>query len=321
MARPPRVTLTTLPEAQEAADECLKEGGTALDAALAAYFATAGATTWGLFAPVTILVAGHGTGVRAIDGRARQPGQGIDRPVRYNDEEAVPPFAWAAAPATAAAISLAASMFGSQTLTSLARIGARIARKHGAKARATQIERLGASKAWVMQDKSLLAEIAERVPRFEGALLQPADLAIEGAEVLACDPTEFMANQPVSRPPWHDPQGPVRARALHLASDRGTLAGVVSEAPVRFIPLFDGEVDLPGLAVPMLKGVPRLRPGSPLPMAAPLAVLFEKQRPVWMAGSQGPSIDQADLETLLVGQGLVDPAQRSNQMLAVRAIA
>lgn len=319
MARLQRAVLTNRPEAQEAAEECLKNGGSALDAALAAYFAVAAVTPWGLLAPVTILVAGSGVGVRAVDGRARQPGQGIERPVRYQDEASAPDFTRASAPGTAAAISLAASMFGRQTLVRLAHQGARLAKKQGARTRAAMIERLGSAKAWALQDRAFLAEVAERVPRFEGALLQPADLTAESVEVVACEPTAQLGGLPAALPPWHDPTATAPARALHLVSERGSLAGVISAAPTRSIALFDGELELPALAEPMLKSVPRLRPGTPLPMSAPLAALFDGARAIMLAGTSEDAFNEAELAGIVAQRGLFGLSLRAGQTLACLA--
>ncbi|MCU0656977.1 MAG: hypothetical protein MUF64_17495 [Polyangiaceae bacterium] len=289
MARGAREAITNHPIAQEAADECLKEGGSAVDAVLAAFFAIAGATPWGFLAPTTVLVAGSGFGVRAVDGRARQPGQGVERAVRYNDDDSVPLIARASASATPAAISAAASTFGRETLARLAPIGARIARKQGAKQRAQMLTRFGSAKAWVLQDRSLLAEVAERIPRFEGALLQPVDLAIEGVDVLPCETTS-LAGTSAALPPWHDPSAarppldptlPPPFRLLALASDRGSLAALLLDQP-------------------------------------PLAALLQGPRVTFLTATTDPTPNLDDLAALLAQRDTAPLALRSGATLAVR---
>src|SRR4051812_45359716 len=88
-------------DARRAAEERLADGGTAAEAALAGWFAIAGASTWGLFAPMTLAVAGGGGGIRFVDGRARQPGKGFDRPVRYPAGKEPPAVSRAAVPGSA----------------------------------------------------------------------------------------------------------------------------------------------------------------------------------------------------------------------------
>jgi gamma-glutamyltranspeptidase/glutathione hydrolase len=325
MARGPREAISNHPIAQDAADECLLAGGTAVDAVLAAYFALAGATPWGLLAPLTILVAGSGHGIRAVDGRARQPGLGIERPVRYDDDAAAPLLARASAPATAAAVSVASSMFGSESLPRLATLGARIARKQGARERAALITRFGSARAWVLQDRAFLAEVAERVPRFEGALLQPADLTIEGADVLPCQPSLTLAGVQAAFPPWYAPASspisPGSSPLLVLASERGNLAALFLHHPGRIIPLFEGEIELPALGQPVLRGVPRLKPGSPLPLAVPLAVLLEGARATHVVGATtGEQIHEEDVATLLTQEGQEGLTRRAGALLAARWI-
>src|SRR5690606_15897510 len=56
--------LSTHPEANEVASEVLKDGGTALGAALSGFFVAAGNEPGVLFAPLTVLVAEGGGGAR-----------------------------------------------------------------------------------------------------------------------------------------------------------------------------------------------------------------------------------------------------------------
>ncbi|MCS6900455.1 MAG: hypothetical protein RMJ98_12535 [Myxococcales bacterium] len=326
MIRVPREAISNHSAAQEAAEECLHSGGTAVDAVLAAYFALAGATPWGMLAPLTILVAGSGSGVRVIDGRARQPGLGIERPVRYTNEGAAPLLARAAAPTTAAAVSVASSRFGHESLPQLAALGARIARNQGAHQRAALISRFGDARALILQDRTFLAEVAEHVPRFEGALLQPADLAIKGADVLPCQPSCTLAGIQAAFPPWYDPSSTRTAapgarppfHLLVLASERGNLAALLLRQPEKVIPLFDGEVELPAVGQPALRGVPRLRPGTPLPLAAPMAVLWKGMRVTHMLGSigEGPILEE-EVTALLNSEGPSGLTLRAGTLLAV----
>ena len=61
------------PIAEEAALAQLSQGGSAVGAVLAGFFAAAGGYSGVLLSPLTVLVAGIGTGGRAFDGRLRQP--------------------------------------------------------------------------------------------------------------------------------------------------------------------------------------------------------------------------------------------------------
>ena len=322
MSRPGCVASSSLPVGREAAEACLAAGGTAIDAALAGYFAVAGAISWALLAPVSIVMAGSGTGTRFVDGRCRQPGKGIDKPVRYADESKVPPAVRAAVPGSISAITIGAAPFARETTVALASYGIQVALKEGATARAELIERVGQAKAWALLDRGFLAEMNERVPRFEGALLGQLDLEEVPAEVLAGQPA---ANGPFSmaRPPWAD--DPAMAgveegqRLFVLAADNwGGLAGLVIEGAKHAISLFGGEVDLPGLAVPLLKGVPRPKPGATLPMSAPIGILFDGELPVSIAVSTRRRLDLDHLDEALHEWG-TSQVSRAHDVVVVQA--
>lgn len=317
----PLIIATNHPEAREAAEACLRDGGAAVDAAIAAFFALAGVTPWGLLAPVSFVVAGSGAGVRFVDGRARQPGKGIERPVRFADPASVPTFARASVPGSLGAIATAAAMFGTQTLAALAAYGSKPAKKLGATERAALLVRVGAAKAWALQDRSFGAELAERVPRFEGALLGPDDLELGSVEVCPREPSLSIAGLQAVVAPW-DEQAPEHPRVIVLVAHRGMSAGLVVEHVPRSIPMFEGQIELPALAAPILKGVPRLKAGAPLPMRAPLAVLVQKERPVALVAATSGELDEAEVSSMLTppegGWGAEELVLRASRSLGVR---
>jgi hypothetical protein len=322
VSRPGCAASSSLPVGHDAAQACLDAGGTAIDAALAGYFAISGAISWALLAPVTVAMAGSGTGLRFVDGRCRQPGKGIDKPVRYADDSKVPPAVRAAVPGSISAITIGAAPFARETTVALASYGIQVALKEGATARAELIERVGQAKAWALLDRGFLAEMNERVPRFEGALLGELDLAEVPADVIAGQP---VAEGPFSmaKAPWAD--DPAMAgveegqRLFVLAADNwGGLAGVLIEGARHTVSLFGGEVDLPGLAVPLLKGVPRPKPGATLPMSAPLGILFDGELPVSIATSSRRRLDLEHLDEALHDWG-TSQVSRAHEIVVVQA--
>ena len=104
------------PIAEEAAIAQLSQGGSAVGAVLAGFFAAAGGYSGVLLSPLTILVAGIGTGGRAFDGRLRQPGLGTKRPRGFLPEEAIPSAARIAVPASVAAAAVANAYDGAKSL-------------------------------------------------------------------------------------------------------------------------------------------------------------------------------------------------------------
>lgn len=320
-----RVALASTPEAREAAEEVLAQAGAAVDAVIAGFAAAAAVHPWVLFAPVTVAVAGVGSGVRFIDGRARQPGQGFERPLRHPDDASVPPIALVSAPVTPAALALAHAMFSRAPWSTIAAPALRVAKREGASSRAALLAELASKKALMLSDRTLLTELRARVARIDGALLGPEDLEAPSLESAQGTPHAFGA-RPGLVAPWAFDEalaGVTEAgRLLVVAADpSGGLAAVVADRPARVLPLFDGEIELPLLAQPMLKGVPRVRPGAPLPMAAPCAIAIDGDRPFAAVASARRSIDDQRVEALLDPLGTLGSSSRGDDLLIARAPA
>src|SRR5438270_11397807 len=87
--RKSRAAVASSPEVEAAAEELLRKGN-AVDAAVAGVFAACAMAPGVLLGPVQILIGGGGVGLRALDGRVRQPGIGAPRPRGFRDGEEVP---------------------------------------------------------------------------------------------------------------------------------------------------------------------------------------------------------------------------------------
>lgn len=284
--------VATVDEAEEAAHAELAKGGTAADAAIAGFFAAAGASPWPLFAPIVIVLAGGGSGVTFIDGRARQPGKGVDRPLRWKRDEA-PPGVRAAAPGSIAAIAAAAAIAGSK-LAPLVSAGVALAKARDATARASLLARIGAASTRAMGDRALLAAIAESAPRIEGALIGPDDLVDIVPEALHGD-VRGKLGRLVASAPWvtgDELPGSAKARLAVLAADgRGGLAAILAEPSDGYLPLFGGELALHLLADAPRRGLTRTRAGTPLPSPAPVGALFDGDSPIALLATTGARLE------------------------------
>ena len=87
--RKQRAVACPSPDIDAAAEEVLRKGN-AVDAAIAAVFAAAALSPGVLLGPVQLLVGGGGAGLRAFDGRVRQPGIGAPRPRGFTSDEEIP---------------------------------------------------------------------------------------------------------------------------------------------------------------------------------------------------------------------------------------
>src|SRR5687768_2202438 len=124
------------PVADEAAQEYLLSGGSAVGAVLSGFFAAAGAHSGVLLAPVSLLIAGIGAGARAFDGRLRQPGRGTKRPRGFKATDPIPDAARVSVPTGVAAVLVAHAYDSGQKLGSIMKAGISRAERVGAEGRA-----------------------------------------------------------------------------------------------------------------------------------------------------------------------------------------
>ena len=100
---PPALVLGSDLEVAEVGRALLSRGN-AVDSVAGAVFAAGALYPSVLLGPVQLLLGGAGAGLRAIDGRPRQPGLGNPRPRGFLPSEAVPPAARVGVPALPAAL-------------------------------------------------------------------------------------------------------------------------------------------------------------------------------------------------------------------------
>jgi len=87
--RKPAVVIASDPEVLAAAEAALVRGN-AVDAVAVGVLAAAGLHASVLLGPVQMLIGGAGAGLRAIDGRTRQPGLDNPRPRGFRPEDPIP---------------------------------------------------------------------------------------------------------------------------------------------------------------------------------------------------------------------------------------
>jgi hypothetical protein len=269
--------------ASEVAEASLLEGGTAIGAAAAGFFAAAAQRPGVLLAPLTVLVAGVGLGGRALDGRLRQPGLGARRPRGFMVGEAIPPAARVAAPASITAMLVALAYDDGFRLGAVLAPALRIARAAGADGRAHVLERIVAIGARALSEGAVARALLAVAGPPEGGLLSPDDLS---ASVIvdheAADGSEGELR--TIRAPWAD-DGEATASGctghgiLTMDSRGFTVAVAYGEA-------LDG-VDVPELglrftrgAVPVLRGVTRIAPGTVLAAPAPVSIGVRDGEPI-----------------------------------------
>ncbi|MFO0680219.1 MAG: hypothetical protein U0169_27095 [Polyangiaceae bacterium] len=254
--------------------------GNAADAVARAIFAHAGADPSVLLGPVQILVGGTGAGLRAIDGRSRQPGLGADRPRGFVDGEKIPDAAFVAVPALPGALAILVASFGSSTFAQAASAATERAKGLSKERHAffTTFARRGPS---YLSDATIADELVASAGKIAGGLLTKEDLDAVRPEVTTAR-TTVRAPRSFASVPWgfetvsgDDAPAPLDASRVEIVAATDVFGLVVIAAY---------EVGREGLSVdalglvaprgaePVRRGTPRVRPGDVRPSAAPIAL-------------------------------------------------
>jgi gamma-glutamyltranspeptidase/glutathione hydrolase len=291
--------------ARAAATEIIEAGGTAVDAVIAGFFAAAGERPGVLLAPTVALVAGTGAGARAYDGRSAQPGLGASRPRGFVADAVIPEAAYASAPRTIAMLVLLHGHRGRTSLSVLARAGVAAAEAQDAKERAGLIRRVGASGVLALRTTEVARALISAGGSVAGGMLTERDLEearpAEGDAVT----TALASGANVFTSPWAPSTASAASAETVVACDgRGIVAAIAYAPPSAGIVVPELGITLAHDAVPVLRGVTRLAPGTPLAAFAPIALLGRKG--FWAAiGLTGVAGLRAEaLECLAGGQAL-----------------
>lgn len=261
--------LATTELAQEAARSALSDGATALGAALTGFFVEAGQSPGVLFGPFSLLVGGLGSGVFAYDGRHRQPGLDAKRPRGFEPGEEIPQAARVAAPGSIHAAALACAFHPGTTILSCVRPGVSQAKQAGKKGRADLLELVATRAATALSDPRVRKAFTSLFGTVEGGLITPADLAAR-EDVQA----KALGNEEEYQTPWGmtEESSSGAGHAIVAGDSKGLFValsyGELSSGPE----LLPFETTVPMTARPVLRGVTRLAPGTPIPRADGLRI-------------------------------------------------
>ncbi len=262
----------TLDVARLAAEDFALAGGSALSCVLCGFFAAAGASPGVLLSPVSMLVVGFGA-ARAFDGRARQPGVEGKRPRGFLREEDVPNTARVAVPAATVAALVALGYDRERRLAALMKAGLAHAKREGAAKREAVLRRISEVGAGAFADPALHRALIHCAGPSEGGQLTSGDFT----RVLEVDHDAVRSGTDdvrVLRCPWagHEDELGETQHLLAAVDSTGAAAILCFEDAATGVDVEDLQLLAPELAQPVLRGVARVRPGTPLPMAAPIEV-------------------------------------------------
>jgi gamma-glutamyltranspeptidase/glutathione hydrolase len=305
--RKSRAAVASSPEVEVVAEELLRKGN-AVDAVVAGVFAACALSPGVLLGPVQLLVGGGGVGLRALDGRVRQPGVGAPRPRGFREDEEVPDAARVGVPWLPATLSVAVATAGTATFAQVMAPGLSLAK---GSPRHDVLAKIAARGPRAIEERPLSTELLACAGRTVGGLLTSDDLSSQRPEVhnasrhalAGAHPTSARARAGVIvRPRAGEAAGAAPAPrfviALPWAHDEGGVpvapAGRVAVATTRSVAAVDrfgafaiacwdegvdgltlAELGLraPFFAEPVLRGATRVRPGDPRPAAAPVALV------------------------------------------------
>jgi hypothetical protein len=270
----------TDPTAEEAARAFLEAGGDAVGAVVCGFFAAAGESPGVLFGPLGLMVAQVGVGVRAFDGRQRQPGLGQRRARGLAPGDPVPVAARVAAPVGIAALLVALRYGRSVGLSRIISGGVALAKKAGCERRADvleQIQRLGAA---ALASPGIARPLIHLAGPSEGGALGLGDLEsipeldhparVAGSERIVpwsldrLDPTQMAEGD------WEAQA--VRQHGLCACDVGGGVAVLCYDNAISGLRVEALELILPLNAVPARRGSPRVTPGRFLPAPTPLTI-------------------------------------------------
>jgi len=255
--------------AADAARALLTSG--AVDAVVAGVFAAAAASRGVLFGPVQLLVGGPGMGLRAVDGRPRQPGIGAPRPRGFVAGEAIPPASRAASPALIATLTATLATSGNATLAKVMAPAIAIA-KASSPERAAVLASVARRGAAALTDEAIARELVGAAGRLAGGVLTEDDLSSLRPEVISL-PAGPRDGRRVLGVPWPADGASARAHVVAAVDARGRAAIACYEVAEDGVLVDALDLVMPPFAEPVMRGQTRVRPGEARPAAAPILLV------------------------------------------------
>lgn len=251
--------------------EALRRGN-AIDAVVTGVLVAVAASPVVLLGPVQILAGGAGTGLVAVDGRVRQPGDGAPRPRGFMPNEPIPPGAYVGTPALPAALAAALGSLGTSTMPRA--LGPAIAwAKASAPERLAVLEVLARRGGLGLSQDALAVELLAVGGRAVGGLLTRDDLG-SVRPIVERRSERSLGPSGVLKVLWSPTEEVESAHVQIVAAcdARGRVAVACYETPEGGLPIPALGLAVPPHAAPVMRGAKRVAPGSPRPAAAPIAL-------------------------------------------------
>lgn len=280
--------ISSLATAAEYGMRALETRESALEAVLAGFFAAAAVEPGVLFGPLALLVGGTGEGARAYDGRARQPGLSGKRPRGHLTDDPPPPAAHVAVPFGLSALAVSTSYHGPASLGAACRPAIALARQSGAAGRAELLGHVAGLGARCLVEPGVQRAWLSQFGPVSRGQITAADLGSQAELDHPARATSDVLELPWSGSPERpQSQGGV-AHAVVAVDGRGLFVGLEFTVLASEIELAGYQVTVPLLAEPVLRGVPRVAPGTPRGTLPPLRLVRESGAVVRIEAELGP---------------------------------
>lgn len=264
-----------------AAANAMLPRGNAVDAVCAGVLAASAVLPGVLFGPVQLLITGPGLGMRAVDGRLRQPGLGAARPRGFLDAKSVTAAARLAVPSLPGTIAMALTMFGTVTLRKAMGPALDL---HVSKRRRALLAALGREGVGALARSPWVDGLLEVAGPLAGGIFTAEDL---GALRPGVSPCTLHHNGEVewATLPFFDAaaRGGQRTRIVCAADGRGVVAALGYEVEEDGIAIEALDLVAPPRAIPVMRGERRTSPNTPLECVSSIA-LIGKESAVGVAG-------------------------------------
>jgi len=252
--------------------------GNAIDLAVAAVFAGAALSPSTLLGPVQLVVGGGGAGLRAFDGRTRQPGAGAPRPRGFLPRDTIPEAAYVGVPVLPAALAAVHALAGELSFARV--VGPAVAlAKDESDGRHELLSRVSRRGALALGEGDFADDLVAAAGRIGGGLLTKEDFATVGPAESECH-LEKRTTRAVARVPWYDAppndsidRDSTETHVVAAADARGRIAIATYAVSTVGLDLPTWGILAPRTAAPVRRGEPRTRPGEPRQAASPIVLL------------------------------------------------
>jgi hypothetical protein len=281
--RKERAAMAQSAEIRDAVDSAMSRGN-AVDAVCTGLLMACALDPSVAFGSTSIIVGGFGMSPRRLDGRVLQPGNQAKRPRGFRADEVIPPAAYVPAPRLFATVGTALTLAGRGTYAANA---APAVAACSSDARRGVIEAFGALGPALFQKRAIEAELRASVGPTAGGALCEADLTVAAPSFADLPLGEGDLFLPSEVGPSSFDDGQVEWIGARDVTGLMAFASFVRSSEGHLVEGLG--LRIPRVAVPVLRGVQRVDPTTPIGSLPPLRVEMVEGQLAAMAGLQGPA--------------------------------